>query len=140
MLMLVFLVASVPPGSCETSISGTNSLPLNRHDTKKCGTTSHPWRIIAPRLGQRINVTLVDLSNASIKELPPSSTSAAGCQRYVTVNEPLRHTSRDVCVRRSVRENFVYTSESEMVELVFNMSSNNVGEFLLILTGRTIRM
>src|SRR6218665_44085 len=134
-LLLLYLVANVPPGSCETSISETNSLPLNRHDTKKCGTTSYPWRIIAPRIGQRINVTLVDLSNASIKEPTPSSTSAALCQRYITVNEPLRHTSRDVCVRRSVRENFVCTWESEMVELVFNMTAN-IGEFLLIVTGR----
>lgn len=133
-------VASVPSGSCDVSLRGeTNSLPISRHDTRKCGTTSSPWKILAPRFGQRLNVTLVHLSNnASYKEVQTMTTTAmtsAGCQSYVTIREPLRHASRDVCIRRSVREYSIYLSESETIELEMSVGGN-VGGYLMIISGQ----
>ena len=135
-----------PDRSCEVAVTSENVFlsPFtsnNESTTAACGSGDRPWLLEAPS-GQRINVSLVDLSGSS------SSTSSS-TQRARTVETVT--SSRSGCTRqfgfiedKSANRNInictdpqptLYVSRSNQLDIVLTSRQQTSANFLISLKG-----
>jgi len=151
---------------CESLLTSRRTLLFvsgrGRHDTsvqrdseteRQCGTRSRPWAIATARRGQRINVTVVDLTqpthatdddddDAAVASV---SDSDGRCRRYAQFTEPeVVSLSRDRCDddKRHKLPPFgeapLYGSQTGRVHMVLDSHMSASDKFLLIFTGTWI--
>jgi len=116
-------------------------------DQRHCGSTSRPWTVATARRGQRINVTVVDLSLPSSPHHAADTASAdtddEHCRRYAHFTEPeVPSSSRDRCDDDKLRHELtplgeaqLYASQTGSVEMVLDSQTSATDKFLLIFTG-----
>jgi len=116
---------------------------------RQCGTRSRPWTIATARRGQRINVTVVDLSqpphatdDVAAAAAASISASDSRCRQYAQFTEPeVVSSSRDRCDEDKRRklpplgEAPLYASQSGRVQMVLDSPTSVSDKFLLIFTG-----
>jgi len=146
---------------CESLLTSRQTLLFvsgrGRHDTsvqgdseteRQCGTRSRPWTIATARRGQRINVTVVDLTqpphatNDDAAAAASVSDSDGRCRRYAQFTEPeVVSLSRDRCDedKRHKLPPFgeapLYGSQTGRVHMVLDSRMSATDKFLLIFTG-----
>jgi hypothetical protein len=101
-----------------------------------CGSYQFPW-VVKAQPGQRLNITLLDLSWTS--DPKPGSVSQGYCNPYGSVREFLKtpvegEKTQDICSSALQRFSHVYASTGDNVELVVhNPGSQN---FMIIVNGQ----
>lgn len=105
-----------------------------------CGSRSHPWRLEAP-IGQRINVSLLDFAPSRNKRSRDRDTD---CQQYGYIIEKANKKNVSICPTaaaaagggKTQRENALYTSDTNTVDIIFAAAANAEQlNFLIKLNG-----
>ena len=119
----------------EQYLTGASPASSTSGSMSNCGSTSHPWRIEAPT-GQRINISILDFA-AHVGEL---SNRQLPCRPYGFVTEKPNKKNVSLCDAvggaTRQRETFVYTSDTNNVDIVL-VTGNNADNynFLVKLNG-----
>jgi len=131
-------------GRIRHDVAGTD-VQGNSEAERQCGTRSRPWTIATARRGQRINVTVVDLTQPTHATDAAADTASDGhCRRYADFTEPeVVSLSRDRCDEDGSQkspplgEAPLYASQTGSVQMV--LDSHTVSDkFLLIFIGMWI--
>jgi len=129
--------------------AGDAALQGDSEAERQCGTRSRPWVIATARRGQRINVTVVDLTQPPPHSTTDDDAAAASvsasdgrCRSYAQFSEPeVASLSRDRCdedKRHKVPplgEAPLYGSQTGRIEMVIDSQTSASDKFLLIFTG-----
>jgi hypothetical protein len=112
--------------------------------TSSCGSRSHPWRLEAP-VGQRISISLLDFAG-SADHVNTGDRDDESCHQYGYVVERANKRNASICATaeavvggKTQRENAVYTSETNTVDIVLSAGADTEHyNFLIKLTGRLV--
>jgi len=87
----------------------------------ECGTKSQPWRLEAPT-GQHIVINLFHFTSQSVDQYGEQH---SGCQQYGYIIDKPAKKNVSICGSRFVRNEMVYKSSSNVVEVVLDVTSNS---------------
>lgn len=114
----------------------SSSLSADANAASSCGSRSHPWRLQAP-VGQRINISLLDFTGSTAV----SADREFSCRQYGYVIDKASKKNVSICAVAAVdgmtltRENAVYVSDTNIMDVVLLTATNLNYNFLLKLHG-----
>ena len=105
--------------SCVVQLTSKTPLHIASSSTSKssCGTKLQPW-ILESRVGQQINVSLLDFTTSSSDNTRDQGPEIPQCLTYGYVIDKSARKNISLCGGRKERESLVYLSKTNLLEMV----------------------